>query len=616
MIGRYANQRNFKELLNIREFYLMALGSLLILFSYFLEPSFPLLASVLALCAVAVLGGPIIWGAVTGLMQKQMNVDELVSLAIIASVAAGEYLSAAIVAFIMVLGSLLEKFTSQRARSAIQSLIRLSPAEASVLQDGVETVLPLGEIKAGDLVVIRSGERVPVDGVVMKGTASINQASLTGESLPVEKSVDDPVFAGSISYTGMLVVRVEKVGEDTTLGKLIRLVHEAEQLRAPVLRVADKYARYFTPFIVGLSILVYLISGDMYRSITVLIVGCPCAFILAAPTAVTAALGNAAKNGILIKNGASLEELGRIDATVFDKTGTLTKGEPVVEEIIPLNGKPEKYILSMAASAEKYSEHPLAGAVFQAAERSQSIIYDAENFRQIPGQGIEAMVENKKIFVGTAPTGADHPLSEMTAKTYLTVKEDDQPIGYLGISDEIRSEAKLLVPALNRLGINKVVLLSGDRRTVAEHIAQITGIKELDAELLPEQKLDAIRKLQEQKYKVIMVGDGINDAPSLTTADIGIAMGAMGTDVAIESADIALMADDLTKIPYVIKLGQATLKTINYNIMFALVFNLLAILASSMGYLSPVLGAVTHNVGSVFVAANSAKLIRKKFLLK
>lgn len=618
MIGRFAQPGNFRELLSLKEFYLTSAGALLIVASFILDRLYinQLLSTVLALTALAILGGPIIWGAMKGLWEKQLNVDELVSLAMVASVVIGEYLSASVVALIMVLGSLLEKFTSQRSRAAIQSLVSLNPVQATVLRDNIETSVPLAEIQPGELVVIRPGEQVPVDGVVVRGTAAINQASLTGESLPIDKGAGDFVYAGSANYSGMLLVRVEKVGEDTTFGKLTRLVQEAEQTRAPILRVADRYARYFTPLIVGLSLAVYMVSGDAHRAITVLIVGCPCAFILAAPTAITAALGNAARNGVLIKGGAFLEELGRVNAVVLDKTGTLTTGRPVVTEIIPLNDSAQFHVLELAASAEKYSEHPLARAILEAAETNGCSLTEPEEFRQIPGKGIEALVEGKKVFVGmahgVAEANKDSKSVEAGTNTCLLVCLNEQPVGYLMITDTLRPEARELIPELYQLGVQKVLLLTGDSHPVAAHIAKASGINEFHANLLPEQKLQYMRTLQDQGFKVAMVGDGINDAPSLAASNIGIAMGAMGTEVAIESADIALMADDLTKIPYGIKLGKDTLKTINYNIVFAMFFNILAIIASAMGYLNPIMGAFAHNVGSVLVVLNSARLIRKR----
>lgn len=612
MIGRFTHPENFRELFDVREVYLTIAGALLILVSFIMERVLPgqLLPDVIALCALVFLGGPIIWGAVTGILGRQLNVDELVSLAMIAAVLIGEYLSAAIVAFIMVLGSTLEKVTSQRARSAISALVRMNPESCVVLKDGVEKEVPLSEVQPGDLVLIKPGGRIPVDGVVERGAASVNQASLTGESLPVEKSVGDSVYAGTASYSGMIVIRVEKAGEDTTLGKLIRLVQDAEQMRAPVLRVADRFARYFTPMIIGIGAVVYFITGDIYRAITVLIVGCPCAFILAAPTAVTAALGNAARNGILIKSGVFLEELGRISALVLDKTGTLTTGRPVVNEIIMEGEYSKEELLYYAATAERYSEHPLASAILDAAGQKGLLPGEPSDFHQVPGRGIEAMVDGKRVFVGRAKKTVVTTKGAEKDGACLVVQVDGRTAGHLFIADDIRPGALSLVTELRRLGLQKVLLLSGDSEPATAYVAKVSGIEDYAAGLLPEEKLARIRELQQSGFKVAMVGDGVNDAPSLAAADIGVAMGVIGTDVAMESADVALMGDDLTKVPYVLERGQVTLRTINFNIGFAFIFNLLALVASGMGYLTPILGAIVHNVGSVLVVLNSARLIR------
>ncbi len=615
MIGRYTNLDRYRELLQMKEFYMVLFGSLLILLSYGLgKNGYPVPADILALLALAMLGGPIIFGAVKGLLNRELNVDELVSLAIVASVLIGEYLPAAIVALIMVLGSLMEQYTAQKARSAIDSLIRLSPGQAAVLRDGVEISVPVREIRLGDQVVIRPGEKVPVDGEVVRGSASLNQASLTGESLPVDKTVGDTVYAGSVSYSGMVVVEARKVGEDTTLGKLIQLVRDAESQRAPILRVTDRYARYFTPLIIAIGIAVYLITGDAHRAITVLIVGCPCAFIISAPTAIVAALGNASRNGILIKGGALLEEVARIDTLVFDKTGTLTTGNPVVAGITTLNGATEEYVLAMAAAAEKYSEHPLARAVLEAMGQRGLAAAEPEAFQNIPGLGVEATVEGKSIFVGavTPEDGvADGAQSEPGVKTLL-VKENGLAIGAIFIKDSIRAGVGGLIKSLPGTGLKRIQMLTGDEYGVAAHVAGASGIREFWAGLLPGQKLNHIQKLQRSGHKVAMVGDGINDAPALAAADIGIAMGAMGTDVAMEAADIALMEDNLAKLPYLLQLGRTTLRTINFNIGFAVVFNVLALVASGAGLLNPVMGAVAHNIGSVLVVLNSARLIRSR----
>ncbi|AGL00397.1 heavy metal translocating P-type ATPase [Desulfoscipio gibsoniae] len=617
MIGRYANVSKYRELLQMREFYMVLLGSFLIITSYGLgERDYPVQANILSLLALAVLGGAIILGAVKGLLKRELNVDELVSLAMIASVLIGEYLSAAVVALIMVLGSLMEEFTAQKARSAVDALIRLNPGQATVIRDGAEVLVPVREIRLGDMVMIRPGDKIPIDGKVIRGSASLNQASLTGESLPVDKLTGDDVYAGSVSYSGMIVVEVSKVGGETTLGKLIKLVQDAESQKAPALRVTDHYAKYFTPFIIAISSAVYFFTGDLHRAITVLIVGCPCAFIISAPTAIVAALGNASKNGILVKGGAFLEELARIDAVVFDKTGTLTTGSMVITGTKPLNGVSDDYVLSMAAAAEKYSEHPLARAVLKAVEQRGLVVTEPESFNSIPGLGVEAVVAGKKIVVGAltpeerVAEGFLNAANINPGVKTLVVTENNSMIGEIYIRDNIRPGVRGLIKALQESGLKKIQMLTGDGNEVADHVAGACGIKEYRAELLPEQKLNHIKELQKSGYKVAMIGDGVNDAPSLAAADIGIAMGAMGTDVAMEAADVALMGDNLARLPYLLQLGYSTMKTINYNIAFAVLFNLLALLASGAGLLNPVMGAITHNIGSVLVVLNSARLIK------
>lgn len=612
MIGRYTDVRKYRELLQMKEFYSIVVGAVLIITSFFLgKYEYSLLSDGLAILAAAILGGPIIFGAAKGLLNKELNVDELVSLAIIASIVIGEYLVAAEVALIMVLGSLIEEFTAEKARSAINSLISLSPQQAVVIRQEEEISVPVEEIKPGDMIIIRPGDKIPVDGIVVGGQASINQSSLTGESLPVEIGTGDYVFAGTVCYSGMIVVETQKVGTDTTLGKLINLIQDAENQRAPILRTADRFAKYFTPVIIAISILVYIITQDFYRAITVLIVGCPCAFILSAPTAIVSALGNASRHGILVKGGAFIEEVSRIDTIVFDKTGTLTTGKPMVTKILPLKDNNEDYIISIAAAAEKYSEHPLARAVIEAANQKGISAAEPEKFKNIPGVGIEAVVNGNNIFVGTSAAREDSFLQEreLGVKT-ITVRENGIEIGRILIKDQLRPEVSQLIQLLPDLGITKIQMLTGDDFGVAAHIAQKSHIKEFYAGLFPKDKLDHIKNLQTTGRKVAVIGDGINDAPSLAKANVGVAMGALGTEAALEASDIALMNDDLLKIPYLLSLAKTTVKTINVNIVFALGFNVLALIASSFGLLTPVMGAVAHNIGSVIVVLNSARLSR------
>jgi Cd2+/Zn2+-exporting ATPase len=567
--------------------------------------------------ALVILGGPIIIEAVKGLMQKELNVDELVSLAIIASALIGEYLLAANVALIMVLGALLEEFTAQKARSAIDALIRLAPEKATLMRGEKEVPVPVKELQPGDRLLIRTGEKVPVDVKVLRGQALLDQASLTGESDPVEKTTGDDVYAGTVIYSGMLEAEVQKVGADTTLGKLIELVQEAEKQKAPALRIIDHYTRYFTPAIIALGLVVFLLTKDVYRTITVFIVGCPCAFILASPTAIVSALGNASKNGILIKGGNILEEASKIDAVLFDKTGTLTSGKPIVSAVEPLNNTPPEFILSKAASVEKYSTHPLARAILEAADQKNMVLSDPTQYKNIPGKGVEAIVKDKKYTVGSIQGeklqkllwDSNQANGNLDQKS-VAVWENSTPIGIIYFEEEIRNGNNMLVKELAAAGISKIQMITGDDQKIAAQIAEKVGITEYYSGVLPAEKLEQVKKLQQKGFKVAMVGDGVNDAPSLAAANVGISMGAMGTDAAIEAADIALMGDDLTKVPYFFNLGRLTAKTIKFNIFFATIFNILALAASGIGFLTPVTGALAHNIGSVIVVINSARLIK------
>ncbi len=635
MLGRHRNLASYRQLLALKKFYLVAAGVILMALAYW-SRDHAWLYPALALGALAVLGGPIVLEALKGLRRREVNVDELVSLAIIASILVGEYFSGAVVALIMVVGSLLEEFYSQKARSSIEALAQLAPEHVAVLRDGEEMTLPVADIQPGDRVLVRTGERIPVDGEVRRGDAAINEASLTGEALPVNKSGGSPVFAGTLVYTGMLELEATRVGEDTTLEKLIRLVEEAEQQKAPILRNADAFARYFTPVILTLALLVYLVTGDVYRAITILIVGCPCALVLSTPSAVISALGNASKNGVLIKGGSILEELSRINALIFDKTGTLTTGEPLVQEVVPSDGVPVGRILQLAAAAEKHSRHPLARAIQNAVRREGLPVPEPENYRNVPGQGVEAWVEGRRIEVlalapdnpgetgsaaGTAPgagPGTDAEAAPASAGDAngksLAVREDGILLGQIVIAEEMRPQVPAVIRALSQQGVEKVMLLTGDNRAAALRLAGASGIADYQAHLTPRDKLRIIKDLQQQRYSVAMVGDGVNDAPSLAAANVGVAMEAMGTDAALEAADVALLKDDLGRLPYLLRLGQATVRTIHLNIAFALVFNVLALAASGAGLLTPITGALAHNAGSVLVVLNSYRLVNYRCL--
>ncbi len=617
MIGRFKNTGTYGKLLQMKQFAILVLGAILITVGYILDHAqYSFFSNLFALAAAILMGGPIVKEALQGLLQRRLNVDELVSLAMIASIAIGEYGSAAVVSLIMSAGSLGEEFTTKKARSAIGRIMRLNPERATVIREGVETDIPVKEIVTGDRLIVRTGDKIPVDGKILRGNASVNQSSLTGESMPVQKNAGDTGFAGTTVYSGMLELEAQSLGEETVLGKLITLVREAENQKAPILRTADRYAGWFTPLILLISLAVLFFTRDLHRSITILIVGCPCAFILASPTAIVSALGSASRNGVLVKGGAVLEGISGINAVVFDKTGTLTMGRPRVVGVKAIGGRSADSVLAAAASAEKFFRHPLAQAIIEEAKQRNLKIQDLETCRNIPGLGVEAISGAGKIFVGALSAEEIHLFPEAKKNgnggKFLAVKEDDRLIGFILIRDQIRPEARQLAETLAGAGAKKIEMLTGDSSSAAGFIAQEAGIKKYYSGLLPQEKLDHIKALQESGYKVAMVGDGINDAPSLTSADVGIAMGGMGTDIAMEAADVTLMGDNLSRIPYLLKLGRSTIKTINLNIVFAIFFNLAALVISGYGILNPVQGAIMHNIGSILVVANSARLLGTK----
>ncbi len=632
MIGRYKNRSTGMKLLQTKKLVVPVLGVVLLCAgSMAAWAHYRLYSDFFTLAAVLLMGGPIVLEALQGLWRKKLNVDELVSLAIIASIAGGEYGSAAVISLIMTAGSLVEEYTAAKARSAIGRLMRLNPARAAVIRGGEEKSIPVEELMLGDRVIVRTGDKIPVDGKILRGSASVNQSSLTGEPLPVEKVKGDSGFAGTTVCAGMLELEAQNLGQEAILGKLITLVQEAENQKAPLLRTADRYAGWFTPIILGISLAVFGLTRDLHRSITILIVGCPCAFILASPTAIVSALGSASRNGVLIKGGAVLEEISRIDAVVFDKTGTLTMGVPRVVEIAALGGHTGDTVLSVAAAAEKFSKHPLSLAITAAAKERNLAMRDMESYRTIPGLGIEAVSGTKTIFVGRlslaetrllSEAGKDRPghrlLSEAgkdrpglpsgDGEKVLAVKENDRMIGFILIGDRLRPQARGLAASLAGVGIKKVEMLTGNSSAAADYIAEAAGIKEYYPGLLPQDKLERIQALQANGYRVAMVGDGVNDALSLTAANVGLAMGGMGTDIAMEAADVTLMGDNLSLIPYLLALGRSTIKTINLNIIFAVFFNLTALIVSGYGLLNPIQGAIVHNIGSILVVVNSARL--------
>jgi len=623
MIGRFAKAGSYRDLFDVRDVARVLLGGALALAGYLLEKSGTgpaAAATALILASVAVNGIPIVWGAVGGLLERRVNVDELVSLAIIASLIAGEFLSAAVVSFVMVLGALLEEATGESARRAIRSLIQISPTEAVVIEDGAEHRRPIADVAPGDLLLVKPGERIPVDALVVQGLAAVDESSITGESIPVEKSVGDEVFSGTLNQNGVLKIRAVKVGQDTTLGKVIQLVSEAESHHPVSTALIDRYARWFTPAILLCAAAAWAVTGELTRAVTVLIVGCPCALILAAPTATVAAISRAARSGILVKGGAHLETAASVDTVLFDKTGTLTAGDPRVDGIHAAEGIAEEHVLRQAACVEQNSTHPLARAVLKAAHYAKVTVAAAEDLITEIGLGVKGCVEGCSIQVGSAylgggsaaiPAALQEPYRAIQQRgaTPLVVYQDDRSIGILSVSDPLRPGAAETLRQLRRLGVGSIGILSGDHSAAVEQVARSSGADRWWAGLKPEEKLSTVRRLREDRSGTILfVGDGINDAPALAAADIGVAMGAKGTEVALETADIALMHDDISRLPFLISLGRRMVRIIQWNIFFGLAFNLVAVVAGGGGWLSPIMGALVHNVGSVIVVLSSASL--------
>ena len=622
MIGRFSKLGVYEDLLKLRDFYIAFGAALLALASYIIDygdaaPS--MVGNVLAIASVAINGFPIIWGAVKGLINREVNVDELVSLAIIASLIQGEFLTAAVVSFVMTFGGLIEQVTSESARKAIRSLIKISPQTATILTDEEEKVVPVEQVSVGDRILIKPGEQIPVDARILSGVSAVDESAMTGESLPVEKQIGDTILAGTLNHNGVLTAQTTKVGQDTTLGKVIKLVSEAEQHRPEAVRLIDRYATWFTPTILALAAMAWVFTGDFSRAVAVLIVGCPCALILAAPTATVAALGRSARAGILVKGGQYLERAAAVTAVLFDKTGTLTLGEPRVSEIACTEGIDKDEVLACAASAEQHCTHPLARAVIKAAHYARVVVRGAENAFHEIGLGVRAMVEGSLVEVGSF-SADDNPAvfpghlkeclntSISNGITPLVVYRDKVPVGLLNVTDQVRPLATSTVEKFRSLGIDELAVLSGDHKNAVRRVAATVGIQDFYARMKPQDKVEVIKQYQKRNLSVLFIGDGVNDAPALAASQVGVAMGAAGTDVALETADIALTHDDISKLPWLIRLSRRMLGIIKINIVFGLAFNAVAVLAGGMGWLTPIMAAIVHNVGSVLVVFASASL--------
>lgn len=580
------------------------------------------LAASSAMLGALIMGVPIIWTSIKNLWcGRILSMNELVSLAVLAAFASGNYQTAGIVAFFMLLGEIIEMRTADGARKSIESLIKLAPTKARrISSSGAEEEVPVKELKIGDIIRVRPGDNVAADGVIQTGQGSFNQANVTGESLPVDKKPGDEVFAGTQNLTGVLEIRVSRAGEDTTLGQVHNLILAAEKTRLPIMRIIDQYMQYYTPLVLVIATLVWAFTFDLERVIAVLIVACPCAFILATPSAMVAALSAAARLGILIKNVADIELAARINAFIFDKTGTLTQGTLIVNRLNPVEGVTPAELLLVAASAEKYSNHPTAKAINQLANEAEISLIEPADFAETAGRGVSAKVENDTVIIGRAQWLKDNgvsgdflqsvDLNESEGFSILFVARNNQFIGWIGLQDETRAEAKESLADLGHCGVRRIAMVTGDRRPVAERVAKEIGCEEVIAECLPQDKVDFVALMRERGYKVAVVGDGVNDAPALAAGDVGIAMGAAGSEVAIHSATIALMNNDLRRLPFLVKLSRSTRSIINQNFLFGTLFIIFGLTFASWGYINPILAALLHNAGSLIVVFNSARLVR------
>ncbi|MGM9937544.1 MAG: heavy metal translocating P-type ATPase [Candidatus Ornithomonoglobus sp.] len=574
--------------------------------------------------AVILCGLPIVLEAVIGLITEfDIKADVLVSIALVASIIIHEDFAAGEIAFIMQLGALLEDMTVARARAGIEKLVHLTPRTARVISDGKETVIPAESVKVGDIIRVIPGETVPVDGIIISGQTSVNQAVMTGESLPVDKAEGDEVSSGTVNQFGAFEMKAVKVGEDSSIQRMIRLVQSADAGKAKIVGLADRWATWIVVIALTAAALTWAVSGEIIRAVTILVVFCPCALVLATPTAIMAAIGNAAKRGFLVKEGDALERLAAVSKITFDKTGTLTYGVLKVTAVkSTFDGFRDSEIYAVAAAAEQLSEHPIGKAIVKSYNmevKTENI--KAEKFEMLPGRGVRAEVNGNEVLAGNKELLKERNIAlseycisaaeEYNGSTVVFVAVNRAAAGFIALSDTLRSESAQTLRSIKELGIEPV-LLTGDNKNAAESIAAKLGIDEVYSECLPEDKLKKIAEYQKNNSHVCMVGDGINDAPALKAADVGIAMGGVGSDIAVDAADIALVDDEVKELPHLLALAKRMMLTIKCNLSFSMTLNFIAIVLAITGILNPVVGALVHNAGSVFVIINSALLLKWK----
>ncbi len=596
------------------------------------ESGFP---GVLPYAAAIVIGGyKLFIKGFRNLTRFRFDMNTLMTIAILGAAAIGEWGEGAVVVLLFAISEALESYSMDKARQSIRSLMNIAPKEATVRRSGIDMTIPVDELEIGDVMVIKPGQRLAMDGTVVAGYSTVNQAAITGESIPVSKCAGDDVFAGTLNEEGVLEVEVTKRSEDTTIAKIIHLVEEAQAERAPSQAFVDRFAKYYTPAIMLLALGTILVpplffNGDwnrwIYEGLALLVVGCPCALVMSTPVAIVTAIGNAARNGVLMKGGIHLEEMGALNVIAFDKTGTLTKGRPEVTDIVAFSGRSDQEILGIAAAIEQWSNHPLAAAVVRKAKERGGHAPRVSGFSSITGKGVKAVVEgaayyigSPKLFADVLPGGMEQDVTarilalQQQGKTAMLLGNESGVLGIIAVADQARENSVMALRKLREAGIKRAVMLTGDNRAAAEAIGARLGIDEVRAELLPQEKLAAIKRLQAEHGKVAMVGDGINDAPALAAAAVGIAMGGAGTDTALETADIALMGDDLAALPYTIRLSRRTLGIIKENITFSLAVKLLAVLLIIPQWLTLWIAVFADMGATLIVIANSLRLARTK----
>ena len=605
-----------------KDIILLAVSAVSLLLSIFMPDN--ILPFNIVWTAIILCGVPIILEAVIGLVTRfDIKADVLVSIALIASICIGEYFAAGEVAFIMQLGALLEDLTVAKARAGIEKLVHLTPQTARVISESGERIIAAEDVQINDTLRILPGETIPVDGIIISGETSVNQSVMTGEPLPVDKTVGDEVSSGTVNQFGTFEMRAVKVGEDSSIQRMIRLVQSADANKAKIVGMADRWATWIVITALSAAVLTWLITGKIIRAVTILVVFCPCSLVLATPTAIMAGIGNVTKHGFLVRKGDALERLASVKKICFDKTGTLTYGTPKVIAVKSLSDMSEQEIYSLTAAAEQFSEHPIGKAVVKCFKAENNTLLNALDFKMSAGKGVFAKVDGKNVYSGNikclndngiivnanAEKETEEFLSQGCTVVYTAV--DDKLAGYLVLSDTLREISKDMILKISELGIEPV-LLTGDNKNAAENIAENLGIKTVRANCLPEDKLNFINDSQKDNCPVAMIGDGINDAPALKKSDIGIAMGGIGSDIAVDAADIVLVDDEVKELPHLLSLSKKMMKTIRLNLIFSMLLNFIAIVLAISGVLNPVVGALVHNAGSVTVIVNSALLLKWK----